>query len=163
MPLLDLEAILALMIPILAVVGFFATVILIVWLRVRQRKAELETRAQIYNRLIEKYGSAQELAEFLKTEEGRAFLRGLAMPPAERPGAVLRWARAGVVLTFLGLAFIFLAWWPALEDPDLMFPGVILTALGVAFLLGAWVTYWLGRRLGDTGRHPSGTEPGQAP
>lgn len=158
-----MTAALALMIPIVAIVGSFVTIVLIVWLQARRRKAELETKAQIYNRLIEKYGSAQELAEFLKTEEGREFLRGLAMPPAERPATVLRWIRAGLILTFLGLAFIFVGWWPALEEPGLMFPGVILTALGVAFLLGAWVTHWWGRRFGETGDRPSGTEPGPTP
>ncbi|GBC85699.1 hypothetical protein HRbin11_02149 [bacterium HR11] len=145
-----LVALVGILIPIVAIVGSFAVVVLIVWLRTRQRKAELEMRAQIYNRLIEKYGSAQELTEFLKTEEGRAFLQGLAMPPAERPATVLRWIRAGLILTFLGLAFVFLGRWPALEEPDLMIPGFILTALGIAFLLGAWVTHWLGRRLGGT-------------
>jgi hypothetical protein len=138
------------LIPILGIVGTFGVVVFVVWLRTRQRKAELEMRAQIYNRLLEKYGSAQELAEFLKTEEGRAFLRGLAMPPARRPATVLRWIRTGLILTFLGLACILLGWWPACEEPDLMVPGVILTALGIAFLLGAGVTHWLGRRLDES-------------
>lgn len=160
---MDWTATLALMIPIVAIVGSFVMVVLIAWLKTRQRRAELETKAQIYNRLIEKYGSAQELAEFLKTPEGREFLRGLAMPPAGRPATVLRWIRTGLILTFLGLAFIFVGWWPVSEEPDLMIAGIILTALGAAFLLGAWVTHWWGRRFGETGDRPSGTEPGPTP
>jgi|GEM_PF-637209 len=151
-------ALAGILIPILVIGGAFGVVVFVVWLKTRQRKAELEMRAQIYNRLLEKYGSAQELAEFLKTEEGRTFLRGLAMPPAQRPATVLRWIRTGLILTFLGLAFILWGWWPTSGDPDLMFVGFLLTALGIAFLLGAGVTHWLGRRLDE-----SETESGRTP
>ncbi|MCS7313172.1 MAG: DUF202 domain-containing protein [Acidobacteria bacterium] len=147
---------LALMIPILAILGGLATAILVTWMRIRQRRAELETRTQIYNRLIEKYGSASELTEFLKTQEGRAFLQGLAMRPAERPTTVLRWIRTGLILTFLGLAFMLAVWWSILdEERGAAFVGIILIALGIAFFLGAWVTYWLGRRL----KEPNGRSP----
>src|ERR1043166_4941649 len=69
-PLLALQNIL---IPIIVPLGFFATVVLLGWLKHRTNEAKLRTQSEAQRQLVEKFGSGKELSEFMETEGGRRF------------------------------------------------------------------------------------------
>ncbi len=126
-------------------------------------KARLQ-RAESINRLIDKFGTAKEVIEFLQTEQGQKFLEDPA-PTAENPrNRVLRFVQAGVVFLFLGFAFYMNASLfsnqadinYARKVVDLKFWGTLSAVLGAGLLVVAYVTSALVKKWrldGREGKH----------
>ena len=121
-------------------------------------KARLE-RIEAVNRLVEKFGTAKEVTEFLKTEGGRRLLED-PVPPAELSRLrVIRLVQVGVVILCVGIAFILNAY--SLRDEsyitfisqakDRQFYGMVSIALGGGLLLVALVTNVLVKKWGLNG------------
>ena len=74
-------------IPVLGTIGTFAFLIILVvsTARTKQKKAELQ--AQIQTKLVERFESAPELIDFLKSQTGQEFISGVRMT---QTGAVHR-------------------------------------------------------------------------
>lgn len=56
-------------------VALFAMVVLLVWFGHRSGSIRTREQADIRKRLLDKFGSGQELTEFLGTPQGKAFSR----------------------------------------------------------------------------------------
>ncbi len=110
----------------------------------------------VHGRLIDKFGSNQELLAYMGTEAGKRFLEAAPIPVEfEReqrvPSAVARVLtplQIGVVLTLLGAGLLFLRHALAdLADPLLVF-GTIVLMPGLGFIISAGITWALAGRLG---------------
>lgn len=132
--------------------AFFAMIVLIVWLAMRRRQAQIQAQTEIRKQLIDKFGSVPELATFLESDGGRHFF-GEMRSQARDP---LRFLPGGVVTTMLGLAFLGLT----LMRKDFLVPGVILLALGVGLLISAAIAHKLADDRSGRTIHPgSGIQP----
>jgi hypothetical protein len=142
-------------IPTISIVGSFAVMIIVVLsvAQTRQRRAELQ--AQVQAKLIDRFSSAPELIDFLKSETGQQFVSGVkATQAAAVSRRMLGGIRASVFLAILGLGFLVL--WPLANEQGFMFPGVILLALGAGFFVSTMVSVKLSRQWRLTDQEHSG-------
>ena len=81
-------------IPVISIIGGIAMIIIIslAGAQTRQRRAEL--RAQVQMKLIDRFGSADEFVQFVKSNEGKEFL-GDAPQVARSSG--VRGIRTGII------------------------------------------------------------------
>ena len=123
----------------------------IVWVisnNVRRRKIA-EMQKDLHGRLLEKFGSSQEMLEYLRSDAGRKFLEGATIERATPFGRILRSIQSGLTLLLVGAALFYLhgrlpeSW----ADDTLVF-GVLAVALGIGFVLSAGVSYWLSKSWG---------------
>ena len=113
-------------------------------------------QSDVHARLIEKFGTTQELAAYMETEAGKRFLEAAPIPigienEQRMPNAVARVLtplQAGVVLVLLGIGFFLLRG----VEPDMHTPmlvlGTIVLMPGIGFILSAGITWFLAGRLG---------------
>jgi hypothetical protein len=111
---------------------------------------------EVHGRLIEKFGTNQELLTYMDTEAGKRFLEASPIPvdfgEGQRvPSAVAKIftpLQIGVVLTLLGSGFLFLRH----ASGDLAIPMLVVgTAIlmpGIGFIVSAGITWVLASRLG---------------
>jgi hypothetical protein len=142
-------------IPIIAILSTSAMVILVVWLVTRARQRKVEVQVEMQSKLIDRFGSAPELVEFLHSPAGKQFVSGVQIAPAvltrER---ILSGFTRSIVLTALGTAFLFLTFW---YDHDFAVPAAILFALGIGYLLATYISYKLSGslRIGEVSNLPN--------
>lgn len=118
--------------------------IVVAWWRTRQRRLELQ--AEVQTKLIERFGSTPELVEFLQSPAGREFVDGVqtgAMKSSKE--RILTGVRRAVLLSFLGLGFLFL--WIFFDEEGFTVPAVLLLALGVGHLVATFISLSMSRKL----------------
>lgn len=112
---------------------------------------------QFQAKLLDKIGSVNELGEFLNTEAGSRFLRGLTSDTAGPHARILRAVQSGVVLAMLGLALYLYGWFtPSLRPDSINAVNVIATilfALGIGLLASAGLSYRLSKQMGLINGH----------
>lgn len=128
-------------IPIVGIVFSSAMVVLVVFFVTRGRQRRVEAQVQMQARLIDRFGTAPELIEFLHSPAGRQFVSGVQSAPAaltrER---ILSGFTRSIVLTMLGAAFLFLTF---MYENDFAVPAAILFSLGIGYFLATLVSYKL--------------------
>jgi hypothetical protein len=147
--------------PIAGLLAFACFLVALTWLV----RAFLENRrwgrifklqSEVHLRLIDKFGSNQELASYMETEAGKRFLEAAPIPvslePSQRmPNAVARVLtpiQIGVVMLLLGIGILLLRHSrPEMEIPMLVFGTVVLMP-GIGFIISAGITWFLAARLG---------------
>ena len=127
-------------IPIIGILASSATAIMIVAVVSRSKQARVEAQVQMQSKLIERFGSAPELVQFLHSPAGQQFVNGVNTAPTyfARERIVSGFTRA-IILTALGLAFVFLAAFQ--DDSGWIVPAAIVFALGLGYLAATFVTY----------------------
>lgn len=146
------------MAPILGFACFLAALVWVIRLFGESRRWNriFKIQSDVHNRIIDKFGSSQELAAYMETEAGRRFLEAAPIPlsaPAEKrfPNAVARVltpVQIGVVLVLLGIGFLLVRHaGPDYETPMLVL-GVLITMPGIGFIISAAITWVLASRLG---------------
>jgi hypothetical protein len=134
---------------IVSMVGFYAmvSVIATVFARARQRRSELQTEVQ--TKLIDRFGTAPELIDFLQSDAGRQFVGGFHNAPryAARE-KILGGIRRGIIATMLGLGFLAIFAADVHDNWGWMYPGFIILALGLGFFLSTWISMRLSRSWG---------------
>lgn len=138
--------------------GFFLVIGWLTWVIVsnvrRSRVARIQ--ADLHGKLLEKFGSSQELLDYLRSEAGQRFLESATIEQARPFGRILGSIQAGVVLTLVGIGFLSLRWQlPGAMEPFLVF-GTLALALGFGFALSAGISYVLLQKRGLLERGPSG-------
>jgi len=123
----------------------------------RKASALIRARADLQTKLLDRLGSGREVVEFCQTEGGKQFMEALSMGTVDSPASkgspterILGSIQKGIILSLLGLGFLFLAWRYRLDDPGDVFTviGVVGLSLGIGFLLSAGVSYRLSRSMG---------------
>ena len=119
---------------ILVPIAVFTMFVLLAWLRLRQRQAQIQTATEFRRQLLDKFATGRELADFLETKAGQQFL--VPLPTGSRRGG---WQR-GLIATIVGLAFIGL-WFKG--QGHYLVIGVLLLSLGIGILLSALISHRL--------------------
>lgn len=142
-------------IPIVGMVTSTAMVIWVVALVTRARQRRVEAQVQMQSKLIERFGSAPELIEFLQSPAGRQFVAGVqGAPVALARERIMSGFTRAILLTALGVAFMFIAFWE--HDSGWIIPAAIVFSLGIGYLLATFVTYRFSRSIaGDAGLPPA--------
>jgi len=147
--------------PLMALAAFACFLGALIWLirqfiENRRWSRIFKLQSDVHGRLIEKFGTTQELAAYMGTEAGRRFLEAAPIavgfePEQRMPNAVARvlWPlQVGVVLVLLGVGLLFLRH----SGPDMSLPmlivGTIVLMPGIGFILSAGITWILAGRLG---------------
>jgi hypothetical protein len=113
-------------------------------------------QTEVHSKLIERFGTSQEVLAYMGTESGKRFLEAAPIPvnfetshPVPSPVArVLTPLQIGIVLTLLGAGFLSLSRALPKETTPLLVFGTLTITLGVGFIISAGVTWFLARRLG---------------
>jgi hypothetical protein len=120
-------------------------------------------QSDVHGRLIDKFGSNQELAGYMETEAGKRFLEAAPIPVAfeqeqRMPNAIARVLtplQVGVVLVLLGVGlFLLRNVRTEMHVPMLVF-GTIALMPGLGFIISAAITWVLAGRLGLIPDSPS--------
>jgi hypothetical protein len=139
---------------------FFSLIGFVIWtvFSTIRRYKTAQLQAGLQTKLLEKFGSGQDLLAYVQSDGGKRFLESLTMEQRTPYGRILGAAQASVVLILLALALLFLRGRVSGgEDAFLVF-GTILLSLGVGFGLSAALSYYLSKSLGllteSTGHRP---------
>lgn len=121
----------------------FAAICFIAWTTSRANAIAARAQAETQTKLIERFDSAA-LVEFLKTAEGRQFVREFQHAPRSVAAAhVLGGIRKGIVVGMLGLGFLAVAcFWPSL---GMIIPGFLLLSVAIGFSVSTWISFRLAR------------------
>ncbi len=135
------------LIPIVSVISTFTMIVMVVWLVSRAKQRQARYRADVQTKLIEKFNSAPELAEFLSSLAGRQFVSDVQSPVrASAHDRIFSGVKWSIILTFVGLALLVARF--AGEDSGLIIPAGILIALGVGWLFATIISYRLSKSWG---------------
>jgi hypothetical protein len=137
-------------IPIIGTLASCAMVVLVVFFVTRARQRRVEAQVQMQVRLIDRFGSAPELTAFLQSGAGRQFITGVqTAPEVMTHERILSGFTRAVVLTCLGLAFLFLTF---LYDNDWAVPASIVFSLGIGYFVATYIAYKLSSKSSQTGQ-----------
>ena len=121
-------------------------------------------QTDVHGKLIERFGTSQEVLTYMSTEAGKRFLEATPIAvgfepsqPVPSPVArVLTPLQIGIVMSLLGLGLIFLRHSVPEGEAPLLVLGTVILMPGLGFIISAGVTWMLGRHLGlmpDSGGH----------
>jgi hypothetical protein len=127
--------------------GLFGFVSWIIFTTIRRYKTA-KLQAGLQTKLLEKFGSGQELLAYVQSEAGKQFTESLTMEQRTPHGRILGAAQAGVILVLLGLALLFLHGRVSGGEGGFLVSGTIALSLGVGFGLSAALSYFLSKSLG---------------
>ena len=137
------------LIPVVGTIASSITVVLIVYFVARGRQRRAEIHAEVQMRLIDRFGSAPELIDFLQSPAGRQFVSGVQSAPAVlmRERIMTGFTRS-IILSTLGAAFLMLAFF---DNNDFAVPAALLLSLGIGYLMATLVSYKLSARMDAQG------------
>jgi hypothetical protein len=113
-------------------------------------------QTDVHGRLIERFGTSQEVLTYMGTDAGKRFLEATPIAvgferqaPVPSPVArVLTPLQIGVVMTLLGIGLIFLRHSIPDGDAPLLLVGTVVLMPGLGFIISAGITWVLARHLG---------------
>jgi hypothetical protein len=113
-------------------------------------------QTDVHGKLIERFGTSQEVLTYMNTEAGKRFLEATPIAvgfepqqPVPSPVArVLTPLQIGVVMTLLGIGLIFLRHSIPDGDAPLLLVGTVVLMPGLGFIISAGITWVLARHLG---------------
>ncbi len=113
-------------------------------------------QTDVHGKLIERFGTSQEVLTYMSTDAGKRFLEATPIAvgfetqqPVPSPVArVLTPLQVGIVLSLLGLGLIFLRHSIPDGDAPLLLVGTVVLMPGLGFIISAGITWMLARRLG---------------
>jgi len=113
-----------------------------------KERANTRTRAEIYNKLIDKFGSAPELVEFLRSDAGLRFIEEQALEPSQPLMKIISSVRLGVSLGLVGGGILVVAnLWDRTLGEDLYnmsaIAGTVALTAGAGFIIAAMISYKL--------------------
>ena len=132
------------------------TLIVVTVVRELKGRANTRTRADIYNRLIDKFGTAPEFIACLQSDAGLKFIEENMVQTAAPLSKILFSIQLGVVLTLLGLGLVFTGnYYGASLSEDsniaLSIGGIVGLMTGAGLLISAAISYWLCKAWGILG------------
>ena len=115
-----------------------------------------QLQTDVHGKLIDRFGTSQEVLTYMGTEAGKRFLEATPIAvgferqqPVPSPVArVLTPLQIGVVLTLLGLGLIFLRHSVPDGEAPLLIVGTVVLMPGLGFIISAGITWVLARHLG---------------
>jgi hypothetical protein len=132
---------------LLFLIGF---IVWIIFSTIRRYKTT-KLQAGLQTKLLEKFGTGQELLAYVQSDAGRRFLESMTMEQRTPYGRILGAAQTSVILVLLGLAFLFLRGRVAAADEGFLVFGTIVLSLGIGFGIAAALSYFLSKTFGLLG------------
>jgi hypothetical protein len=127
--------------------GLFGFVVWTIFSTIARFKTA-KLQAGIQTKLLEKFGSGQELLVYLQSDAGKQFLESLAMEQRTPYGRILGATQAGVILVLLGFGLLFLRGAIRGAEEGFLIGGTIALSLGLGFGLSAALSYFLSKSFG---------------
>lgn len=115
--------------------GFFALVVLIVWIGTVSRRQDKERRAELVRKVFDKFSTGEALAQALQNSRLVDLLSLEKQDPSQSKTGLFS---GGVITACLGIGFFILT---ALGTQGFMIPAVIVSSVGVALLLSSYVAW----------------------
>jgi hypothetical protein len=112
----------------------------------RYQTAKLQ--AGVQSKLLEKFGSSQDLLTYVQTDAGKQFLESLASEQRTPYGRILGAAQVGVIAVLFGAALLFLRSRVAGAEEGFLVFGTLILTLGTGFGVSAAVSYILSKSFG---------------
>ncbi|HJS99591.1 MAG TPA: hypothetical protein VJ756_10895 [Terriglobales bacterium] len=104
--------------------------------------------AELHAKLLDRFATGQELLTYLQTEEGKRFVETASVEHNNPMWRILGAVQAGVILTLIGIALLFLRGRIAGGEDAFLGFGAVVLALGVGFLISAGVSWTLSKSVG---------------
>ena len=145
--------------PVAALFGFLGAVIWLISVLLANRRWQriFKLQTEIHTKLIDRFGTSQELIQYMESESGKRFLEAAPIPvnfegDQKVPsvvGRVLMPLQIGSVMTLLGAGLLVArhSFTHGLQSV-LMLVGIVILMPGLGFILSAGVTWMLAGRLG---------------
>ncbi len=132
-------------------ITLFSVIGYIVYIIVTNRRLIQVTKMQadVHGKLLDKFGSSQELVQYLESDAGRAFLEPPSLAPASPYRRILGSVQAGIILSVVGGTFMIMH--DAVGGNGAIVLGGLLLALGVGFLISGGVSFRLSKAWGLLG------------
>jgi hypothetical protein len=127
--------------------GLFGFVAWIIFTTIRRYKTA-KLQAGVQTKLLEKFGSGQELLAYVQSDAGKQFLESLTMEQRTPHEQILGAAQASVILVLLGLALLFLRGRVSGGEEVFLVAGTITLTLGAGFGMSAALSYFLSKSFG---------------
>lgn len=137
--------------PMIGTVGFVWIVGWVIKVMSNNRKTLrlAAMQSELQSKLLDKFGSAPELLEYLQSDAWREFVELVPAEAPPNPYAKILWSvQAGIVLLMSGLACMFLRNELSEGFEAFTFLGALGVAFGVGFLLSAAVAFVLSKKWG---------------
>ena len=129
---------------------FFMLIGFVIWtiFSTIRRYKTTKLQAELQTKLLEKFGSGQELLAYVQSDAGKRFLESLTMEQRTPYGRILGAAQASVVLVLLAIALLFLRGRVSGAEAGFLVFGTIILSLGLGFGLSAALSYYLSKSFG---------------
>ena len=129
---------------------FFTLIGFVIWtiFSTIRRSKTAKLQAELQTKLLEKFGSGQELLAYVQSEAGKRFLESLTMEQRTPYGRILGAAQVSVILILVSFAFLYLRGRVAGADEGFLVFGTITLSLGVGFGLSAALSYYMSKSFG---------------
>ena len=127
--------------------AMFAWFVWIIFSTIRRYKIA-KLQAEVQSKLLEKVSSSQELQAFAQTEPGKEMLASLNVERTSPYGRIIGALQAGIIMTLVGLALLFLRSRVSGAEEGFLVIGTIITVLGVGFGVSAAASYYLSKSFG---------------
>lgn len=129
--------------------GIIALWMCVVWAIVEWRKMTHKSRLQ--HKILDKFNTVPELNDFLQSSGGDKFLDFLTIKGFGLKEKLLSSVSKGVIVLFVGIAFIFIG--PLLtgvtrDSGFFRAVGIIGIAVGLGFLVSTFISYKLSQKWG---------------
>jgi hypothetical protein len=106
-------------------------------------------QAELQGRLLDKFGTSQEMLAYLASPAGERFVQSATLEKGNPHGRILGSLQSGIILTLLGAAMLLLRGQLDIEGVHgLTFVGGLGMALGIGFLASSFVAYRLSQAWG---------------
>jgi hypothetical protein len=145
-------------VPFMVFVCVLGSLIWLIRLLIENRRWNriFKLQTDVHGKLIERFGTSQELLTYMGTESGKRFLEAAPIPvdfertqPVPSPVArVLTPLQIGIVLTLVGIGFLYLRSSLTQGTTPLLVFGTLALTTGIGFIISAGVTWFLAQHLG---------------
>ena len=137
--------------PVFVFITMMIAAVLVIRMVIENGRSKRETEAQLqmHTRLIDRFGSPKELLDYLQSDAGKRFLAPASVQKVMPYKRILGAAQAGIVLTFVGVAFWLIR--DSLGQEGMRaatFLGSVTFAFGLGFLCSAVLAHVLSRKWG---------------
>lgn len=151
--------------------GFFAFIGATLWilrlvLENRRWNKMVKVQTETHAKLLERFGSSQEMLAYMQSEAGKKFLEAPIFEGQRRQvstlpfGRILWSVQVGIIAAFLGAGLLFLRG-KISPDADMGFEvfGTLVLTLGIGFLVSGGVSYVLAKYFGLLERQDAVVRP----
>ncbi len=105
-------------------------------------------QADVQARLVEKFGTSQDLLAYVQTDAGKQILESLSVERTSPYSRIIGAVQAGIILFLFGLALLFLRGRVSGAEEGFLVFGTIFVTLGIGFAISAGVSYSLSKSFG---------------